>query len=204
MDDLVEKALARWPNVPAIAGWLKLGTQGDWLLTGPVAEGLSISNQRILNFIARNYACEADGRYYFQNGPQKAYVSLAYTPWVLRIHVLAGSEFMLTTHTGLVCWPKAMFMDEQGRVLIQTELGIGLVNSSDTSVLAAGLSDAGDSHVATWCVPSVDPDQLISAKTRLRKPIGLSARTEALRFAISPIESNRVPELFHFQPNPDV
>ena len=34
MDDLVEKALARWPNVPAIAGWLKLNLQGDWLLTG--------------------------------------------------------------------------------------------------------------------------------------------------------------------------
>lgn len=204
MDDLVEKALARWPNVPAIAGWLKLSTQGDWLLTGPVAEGLSISNQRILNFIARNYACEADGRYYFQNGPQKAYVSLAYTPWVLRIHVLAGGELMLTTHTGLVCWPEAMFMDEQGRVLIETELGIGLVNSSDTSVLASGLSDGGDSHSATWCVPGVDPDQLISAKTRLRKPKGLAARAEGLHFNILNVESSDVPQRFHFQPNPEV
>lgn len=35
VDDLVEKALARWPNVPAIAGWLKLSLQGDWLLTEP-------------------------------------------------------------------------------------------------------------------------------------------------------------------------
>ncbi|WP_256060908.1 DUF2946 family protein, partial [Klebsiella pneumoniae] len=68
MDDLVEKALARWPNVPAIAGWLKLNMQGDWLLTGPVPEGLTISHPRILNFMARNYGREADGRYYFQNG----------------------------------------------------------------------------------------------------------------------------------------
>eukprot|EP01030_Chromulinospumella_sphaerica_P011658 gene11658-11453_t len=83
VDDLVEKALARWPNVPAIAGWLKLSLQGDWLLTGPVPEGLTISHPRILNFMARNYGCEADGRYYFQNGPQKAYVHLAYTPWGL-------------------------------------------------------------------------------------------------------------------------
>ena len=52
VDDLVEKALARWPNVPAIAGWLKLNLQGDWLLTGPVPEGLTISHPRILNFMA--------------------------------------------------------------------------------------------------------------------------------------------------------
>jgi len=118
VDDLVEKALARWPNVPAIAGWLKLNLQGDWLLTGPAPEGLTISHPRILNFMARNYGCEPDGRFYFQNGPQKSYVHLAYTPWVYRIHPLAQGDLMLGMHTGLVGWPLAMYQDAQVRVLM--------------------------------------------------------------------------------------
>lgn len=162
MDDLVEKALARWPNVPAIAGWLKLSLQGDWLLTGPVPEGLTISHPRILNFMARNYGCEADGRYYFQNGPQKAYVHLAYTPWVYRIHPLEHGALMLSTHTGLVCWPLGMYQDEQGRVLIEGEHGIGLLHSNDMDLLAEGLHES-NSEPGSQC-------QLGGARSRSRYP----------------------------------
>ena len=206
MDDLVEKALARWPNVPAISGWLKLSMQGDWLLTGPVAEGLSISHPRILNFMARNYGCDPDGRYYFQNGPQKVYVHLAYTPWVYRIHPLAQGDLMLSTHTGLVDWPQAMFQDEQGRVLIQGKLGIGLLHSSDIDLLAAGLQEAEEvvTHRASWAVPDADPDSLIAARTRLRRLDATAVGRRECTFTVHPIHSEDVAEQFKFDPNPEV
>lgn len=206
VDDLVEKALARWPNVPAIAGWLKLNTQGDWLLTGPVPEGLTISHPRILNFMARNYGCEPDGRFYFQNGPQKAYVQLAYTPWVYRIHPLESGDLMLSTHTGLLDWPAAMFQDEQGRVLIQGEQGIGLLHSNDMDLLAAGLNEVQGEllHQASWAVPEVDPDTLIATRTKLRRHKNTPTGQRAFEFMLEPIESAAVPQRFNFDPNPVV
>jgi len=206
VDDLVEKALARWPNVPAIAGWLKLSLQGDWLLTGPVPEGLTISHPRILNFMARNYGCEADGRYYFQNGPQKAYVHLAYTPWVYRIHPLEHGALMLSTHTGLVCWPLGMYQDEQGRVLIEGEHGIGLLHSNDMDLLAEGLHESNSElvHDASWAVPEVDPDTLIAARTKLRRDKSTSTGQRTCTLKLVPIESSTVAQRFQFNPNPEV
>jgi len=206
VDDLVEKALARWPNVPAIAGWLKLNLQGDWLLTGPVPEGLTISHPRILNFMARNYGCEPDGRYYFQNGPQKAYVHLAYTPWVYRIHPLESGELMLSTHTGLLDWPKAMYKDEQGRVLIEGQQGIGLLHSSDMELLAAGLqdNDAQLCHQTVWAIPEVDPDTLVATRTRLRKSKSTPTGRRECVFELQSIQSREVAVRFNFEPNPEI
>lgn len=206
MDDLVEKALARWPNVPAIAGWLKLNLQGEWLLTGPVPEGLTISHPRILNFMARNYGCETDGRYYFQNGPQKAYVHLAYTPWVYRIHPLENGALMLSTHTGLVSWPLALYQDEQGRVLIQGQQGIGLLHSNDMDLLASGLQEAAGQlrHKARWAVPEVDPDTLIAARIKLRREKQTSTGERNCSFKVELIESAEVAANFKFDPNPKV
>jgi hypothetical protein len=206
VDDLVEKALARWPNVPAIAGWLKLSLQGDWLLTGPAPEGLTISHPRILNFMARNYGCEPDGRFYFQNGPQKAYVHLAYTPWVYRIHPLAQGDLMLSTHTGLVGWPLAMYQDEQGRVLIEGEQGIGLLHSNDMDLLAAGLQESSGElvHQACWAVPDCDPDSLIAARTKLRRDKKTTTGQRTCTFKLIQIDSNAVARRFQFNPNPEV
>ncbi|HEX4855770.1 MAG TPA: DUF2946 family protein [Limnobacter sp.] len=206
MDDLVEKALARWPNVPAIAGWLKLDCAGNWLLTGPVPQGLTISNPRILNFIARNYGCEADGRYYFQNGPQKAYVHLEYTPWVYRLHPLENGDLMLTTHTGLLDWPEALFQDEQGRVLVQAHMGIGLLHSHDMELFAVGLQESSEGlvHHAVWAVPDTDPDSLVSARTRLRREKHTPVGSREMELKVQNIESARVAENFRFNPEPTV
>jgi len=206
VDDLVEKALARWPNVPAIAGWLKLSAQADWLLTGPVPEGLTISHSRILNFIARNYAADDQGRYYFQNGPQKVFVSLAYTPWVYRLYPLDNGHLMLATHTGLVVWPTALYMDEQGRVLIQTEEGVGLLHSADMDLLARDLTDKDGKtiHTCTWEVPDGDPQVLVAARVPLRKRVQISTGQRPCVLEVKAVDADKVPELFNFQQNPEV
>ncbi|MDX1669297.1 MAG: DUF2946 family protein [Limnobacter sp.] len=207
VDDLVQKALARWPNVPAIAGWLKLTEQGDWLLTGPVPEGLTISNERILNFIARNYDCDESGRYFFQNGPQKAYVSLAVSPWVFRIYPLDNGHFLLVTHTGLVVKPVAMFADESGRLFFETSLGVGLLHGSDSVLLANALvrSDTQDFELrGTWEVPQ-NPDSIMPAtRVKFRKLANEEPGTFDLTMPVRNLQSNDLPERFHFILEPEV
>ena len=79
MDEIVLRALAKWPDVPDIYGWLALDRRGNWLLKGE-----RIGNRALRDFIARNYAPDSRRCWYFQNGPQRVFVALAYTPLVVR------------------------------------------------------------------------------------------------------------------------
>lgn len=218
MDDLVEKALARWPNVPAISGWLKLSMQGDWLLTSPELKGegaeanLQISNSRILNFIARNYTSEPDGRYYFQNGPQKAYVSLDYTPWVYRLYPLVDGSLVLLSHTGLVVLPLALWMDDEGRVLIQTQLGVGVLHSSDMQIFSTSLVPESNPdlpeqfvHDALWTIPQSPEKDLPEQRITLRRLKSASeSGTFRLKLGLTPIKTARVAAHFAFVNQPEV
>ena len=63
MDASVQDAIARWPDVPAVFGWLSLDPRGRWRLhpQGQAAHGgagESITNTQILGFINRNaFSC---------------------------------------------------------------------------------------------------------------------------------------------------
>ena len=134
MDDTVIAALAKWPDVPAVFGWLSLTARGHWRLRGE-----PIGNAAICEFIGRNYAGDDRGRWYFQNGPQRVYVSLELAPWVYRLDT-AGS---VTTHTGVapkLCTGAALLDDD--RVVLVTELGPGAIDDRDASRFLRHVSDA--------------------------------------------------------------
>src|SRR3546814_3203944 len=101
--------MARWPNVPDVFGWLSLSERGQWRLhpqgdalqpaqadpsrqppkagPGPKSApgaGEKIGSPAITAFIDRNYTCDAHGRWYFQNGPQRVFVRLDAAPYILR------------------------------------------------------------------------------------------------------------------------
>jgi hypothetical protein len=89
LDTSVIDAIKRWPNVPAAWGWLSLTCRGEWRLypLGDAAQGgagESITNEQIIGFINRNYMGDDQGQWLFQNGPQKVYVRLDSTPYILR------------------------------------------------------------------------------------------------------------------------
>ena len=48
MDDIVRRAMAKWPNVPSVFGWLSLDRRGHWLLKGD-----RVTNPGIAEFAAR-------------------------------------------------------------------------------------------------------------------------------------------------------
>ena len=75
MDELVLQALERWPNVPAVRGWLRLDARGRWLIRQPASatekhQFAPIVNPQMIEFINRNYVVDDAGAY-FQNGPQR-------------------------------------------------------------------------------------------------------------------------------------
>ena len=90
MDEIVVRAMQKWPNVPNVFGWLKLDRRGHWLVksrTGGDARTVfeRISNAAVVEFIGRNYQADDKGRWFFQNGPQRVFVTLEYTPLVYRL-----------------------------------------------------------------------------------------------------------------------
>jgi len=139
MDETVIRGMLKWPNVAAVYGWLSLDRRGNWMIKTAAARFERIGNAAVCAFIGRNYARDGEGRWYFQNGPQRVLVSLEYTPWIYRVDD-AGRGFV--THTG--ARPRsleAVFLDDAGGLLLQTDLGIGTILDRDLPVVLEGLRD---------------------------------------------------------------
>lgn len=121
MDEIVARSLARWPNVPAVYGWLELDRRGNWRIKGE-----RIGNAALREFIGRNYEADEQGRWFFQNGPQRVYVTLAYTPLVVHYE---GER--LFDHCGRAFTCRSAYQDDEGSVLLDGEQGIALLDDRD-------------------------------------------------------------------------
>jgi hypothetical protein len=132
VDDSVIRAMARWPDVPAVFGWLALDCRGRWLIKGEL-----IANELAVAFINRNYQHDELGRWYFQNGPQRVYVELHDTPWIYRLGL---EDSFVQNHVGeSVTTITAAWMDEMGGVLFDTPDGVGRVDDRDLELLSCSL-----------------------------------------------------------------
>jgi hypothetical protein len=121
MDEIVARSLAKWPNVPAVYGWLELDRRGNWLIKGE-----RIGNPALREFIGRNYEADERGRWFFQNGPQRVYVKLAYTPFVVHYE---GER--LFDQCGRPFASMNAFQDDEGSVLVEGAAGIALLDDRD-------------------------------------------------------------------------
>ena len=121
MDEIVARSLAKWPNVPAVYGWLSLDRRGRWRIRDE-----RIGNAALRAFIERNYESDAQGRWYFQNGPQRVYVKLAYTPLV--VHYEGDRLF---DHCGNPYAAANCYQDDEGSVLITNGTTIALLDDRD-------------------------------------------------------------------------
>lgn len=122
MDPAVLAALARWPGVPHVFGWLRLDRRGCWRLRDE-----PIAHPGLIDFIARNYGSDASGRWYFQNGPQRVYVQLDYTPWILH----RADGMWLRQDGRPPPAPEEALLDEDGALLIAGGDAVGLVDDRD-------------------------------------------------------------------------
>ncbi len=149
MDEIVLRAQAKWPGVPDVYGWLSLDRRGRWLLRNPARASYEpIGNEALRQFIARNYSCDARGCWFFQNGPQRVFARLAYTPLVVRAH---GETYL--DQCGRTFVASGALLDEEGSVLLHADSSIALLDDRD---LAAYAETQGDSLARLARVESRD------------------------------------------------
>jgi len=139
MDETVKQAMAKWPNVPNVHGWLRLDRRGRWCLQ--VQPGLfePIGNTGLIEFIGRNYQMDGKRRWFFQNGPQRVFAALDYTAWVYRLD--DRGKGWLTQCGTPAGTPSELLVDENDDVLLVTALGPGLVLDRDLPALLDALTD---------------------------------------------------------------
>ena len=188
MDDIVLRGMARWPNVPSVYGWLSLDRRGQWLLKGD-----RVQNPGIIDFFGRNYSCDDSGRWFVQNGPQRVFVRLDYTPYVYRFSAGAGIQAHTGSPAGTVT---RVCIDELGHVLLEAGPGIGLVHDADLDTVVAALRGADGK-------PPGDA-ALENALSRLQsgKPVAMTLDTGSGPAPVFPIASADVPARYGFNPCP--
>jgi len=144
MDELVQQAMRKWPDVPHCFGWLGLDDRGDWYMRDDAvqaqgnfaqAKGHKLQHAKLLEFIQRNYTHDEQGQWYFQNGPQRVYVELTSAPFIWRIQ----ADFAVTDGLGRGQAVHNCILDETGRVYLHTAQGLGLVHSQDVWLAAQAL-----------------------------------------------------------------
>lgn len=144
MDKQVLAAMARWPDVPDVFGWLSLNTGGHWRLhpkgdaldlkagADQYSEGEPITSPSINRFINRNYARDTIGRWYFQNGPQRVFVRLDVAPYIFHTTDPKLGSPVFLSHNGLRTRTVTRWcLDHKGHLYADTEHGAGLVAGRD-------------------------------------------------------------------------
>jgi Protein of unknown function (DUF2946) len=179
MDAIVEAALRKWPNVPACHGWLALDARGDWYMRDdrvqaagpfPRVKGSRIEHDKLIAFIERNYARDdASGAWFFQNGPQRVYVELEAAPWIWRV----SADLSVHTHTGLPARVRSAWLDENGRLFLDSTLGLGLVHTQDMLHASRAVEDG------TWQPQDMRFDAMAARFGHLLSPQAAAQRGSA-------------------------
>ncbi len=154
MDEIVKAALRKWPQVPHCYGWLALDARGDWYMRDdriqaagpfPRVKGSRIQHDKLLAFIHRNYLADDSGAWFFQNGPQRVFVELEAAPLVWRVQG-SPNEVSVTSHHGQPAQVTSAWLDESGRLFLNSDAGFGIVHTLD-------MGPASDAVEAGWWVP---------------------------------------------------
>lgn len=149
MDEIVKAALLKWPNVPHCHGWLGLDARGNWYMRDdrtqaagpfPEAKGSRIEHRKLIDFIERNTAADEAGNWFFQNGPQRVYLELEAAPRIWRLLPADAdgerAEPVVNSHDGQLAQVRSAWLDEMGRLFLDTDIGFGLVHTLDMEAAA--------------------------------------------------------------------
>jgi hypothetical protein len=161
MDEIVKAALQKWPNVPHCYAWLALDARGAWRMRDERTQALNLPGDKIRNatlvgFINRNYQHDEQGRWYFQNGPQRVYVDLEATPYIA--HTTPEHGFVL--HTGVEMNDiDNVFLSADGKLFLLAREILAQVDDRDLAACLDKLQIRGepvsDQNLMAW-IENVD------------------------------------------------
>ncbi|QWE20404.1 DUF2946 family protein [Polynucleobacter sp. AP-Kolm-20A-A1] len=205
MDEQVLRSLAKWPNVPDCFGWLALDRRGQWRMRDEFAQtnklpGQVIEHVAFKEYISRNYSRDSMGRYFFQNGPQRVFVTLDATPWIARITPSNdGLQLMTQCHSSIE--PSGALSDENGNIYI-----VGLVKQA-TYQDPQNHSFTQQKNLTVALLHDHDLDHF-SELASLREEacsFGGSWNWQGKQLPLDPIHSGELATQFHFvaTPNPN-
>lgn len=113
--------------------------------------GDRIANPALLGFINRNYTCDGQGQWYFQNGPQRVYVNLEATPYIASTDPARG--FVLHTGESLVDIDD-IWLTDAGHLVLQNGEKIAQLDDRDMAQCLGRLRFADikitDEDLLTW------------------------------------------------------
>lgn len=101
------------------------------------------------------YERDDEGQWFFQNGPQRVYVELAYTPWVVRLTDMNGT-LRRAGQTGAAFEPAYAWIDDAGGILFSDEATpprVAALHDHDIDLFANHatlLDDEGRDGVFHW------------------------------------------------------
>jgi len=196
VDALTIQALQKWPQIPNCFGWLFFDRRGEWRIQNEYAQqnhlpGETISHLGFKQFIESHLGRDERGCHFFQNGPQRVFISFAYCPWVIRFYPLPDGHWELKTTFGQTINPSSCFLDEHDQICFEAEFEIQQI--------------LDDGHLAPKKVKSVgllhDHDlEIFSAFAKIFQN-SCGSLGEFLwhqKISIEPIHSKDLPRLFHY------
>jgi hypothetical protein len=197
MDKIVRQALIKWPNVPHCFGWLALDARGAWRMRDERAQKLGLPGDKLLrtvltDFINRNYDCDDQGRWFFQNGPQRVYVGLEATPYIARTDPAHG----FALHTGVpLPSADAAWITQDGQLLLEFGGKVAQVDDRDVAACLSCIRQDG---------APVGDDALLAWLKQGSHETVMSLLVGGREIALRPVKRADIPARFRFvqQPQP--
>jgi hypothetical protein len=190
---LPNQSAIKWPNVPDVYNWLMLDERGDWRIKEE-----KISHKGLIDFINAHYQADDKGRWFFQNGPQRVFVTLAYTPYVLSVASHDSITYFKTHNNVIIKSVDRLWIDNKDRLLVSWKNGIGLVSDRDLPLLADKLTHETEPFDR---IDSAELD-LIKQRTPSRSKTSLKLTMNQKTYDILFINTIEVSQLFGFNSNP--
>lgn len=166
MDDIVKLAMAKWPHVPHCYGWLKLDARGNWKLRDERTQEQNLPGEKIihpalLGFIQRNYHRDERGCWYFQNGPQRVFVDLEVSPYIVRTDCLGAFIDQTGQRFSQI---NAAWLTETGQLVLRQDDRLGLMDDRDIvqslTCLEMNGAAADDESLMEWLTSTSDSGEL--------------------------------------------
>ena len=190
---LPNQSTIKWPNVPDVYNWLMLDERGDWRIKEE-----KISHKGLIDVINAHYQADDKGRWFFQNGPQRVFVTLAYTPYVLSVASHDSITYFKTQTNVIIKSVDRLWIDNKDRLLVSWKNGIGLVSDRDLPLLADKLTYEAEPFDR---MDSTELD-LIKQRTPSRSKTSLTLTMNQKTYDILFINAIEVSQLFGFDSNP--